>query len=495
MKKYIIITYDIHPIGGTQAYTAGKAKYLESCDWNVDVLFSGLDTGRCDIEYLNKFIYGGYNELRFLPYTLHEHTRNFILDEMLARLSPYDGEDTIVIESHFDVAAFWGELLAEKLCCKHYFFCCNEYYRNTNGQKTYYKENLDFFYFKYRRKELIGANASIKKLFNGYKEVTAPLIEYPELIVEQDPVQDVCFKGIDLLPPCVWNICIVSRLEKPYVKQAIKGVKNFAKRHTSSRINLIFIGDEKSMYEKIYQMFSDIVNVNIVFWGVLVPLPRVVFEKINVVIAVAQTARFISYENVYVITANVLTKMPSGLLGYDTQDSWYGSSVEGKNYEDFLEDVLVLNKYGDKIFNMPKHKFADCYYEKQWEYLNQSSSKREYCTQRLKAYRSRDWIALFPYWQVGENENVIIYGAGRVGSDYILQIEESRYCNLVAVVDNKYEEYDSTVCAPEYGLKNNDFDVVVIAARSMDWADQMIEDVKKLTSGKKIVYDIKLCWT
>ena len=38
MKLYIIITLDIHPIGGMQLYTAGKAAFLEKNGWKVVVL-------------------------------------------------------------------------------------------------------------------------------------------------------------------------------------------------------------------------------------------------------------------------------------------------------------------------------------------------------------------------------------------------------------------------------------------------------------------------
>ena len=182
-SNFRIITYDIHPVGGTQAYTAGKARYLEKCGWNVIVLFAGNNNEKCDIAYLNKFLSGGYIELSFLPYDLHENFCNYIVEEILSNIGIDGKEDLNIIESHYDVAAFWGELLSEKLKCKHYIFCCNEYYRNKNGYKTYYKENLDYFYFKYCRNELIASKEATKKLFNGYKGVIDRLIEYPEFIV------------------------------------------------------------------------------------------------------------------------------------------------------------------------------------------------------------------------------------------------------------------------------------------------------------------------
>ncbi|ORU00536.1 hypothetical protein D081_1059 [Anaerovibrio sp. JC8] len=495
MKKYIIITYDIHPVGGTQAYTAGKARYLEKCGWNVIVLFAGNNNEKCDIAYLNKFLFGGNMGLGLLPYDLQEKVCDYIVDGILTDIGIEGKEDLNIIESHYDVAAFWGELLAEKLKCKHYIFCCNEYYRNKNGYKTYYKENLDFFYFKYCRNELIASREATKRLFKGYKGVIDRLIEYPEFIVEQDPVQDVLFENVDLLPRSKWNICIISRMDKPFVRKALLGVKNFARLHPSYDINLIFIGDENPIREYINDIFYGADNVKIIFWGVLVPIPRIIFKKIDVIIAVAQTARLISYEGVCVITANVLTTKASGVLGYDTQDSWYGSEVKGKTYENFLEDVLISDKYNNKSFNMPEHRPAEHYYEKQWDYLNYSSLKEEYYTERLKKYRHKNWMAIFPFWRVNPNEKVIIYGAGKIGDDYISQIEASSYCELVAVIDGRHEDFDMTVLSPDIGLKDKEFNTVIIAVKSNDCAEQMIARVKELTVGKKIIHDIKICST
>lgn len=495
MDTYIIITYDIHPIGGAQAYTAGKARYLENSGWNVVVLFNGDNSGVCHIPYLNKFLCGGVNDLLDLPYNLHEKARESIIEEIITNTIGNSIGDRTIIESHYDVAAFWGELLAEKLKCKHYIFCCNECYRNKNGYVTHYKNNLGFFYFKYRRNELIASKEATKKLFNGYKGVIDRLIEYPEFIVEQDPVQDVSFENVDLLPKGEWNICIISRMNKPFVREALIGVKKFSRLHPSCSINLIFIGDEAPIKEYVNDIFYGADNVKIIFWGVLVPIPRIIFKKVDVIIAVAQTARLISYEDVYVITANVLTTMASGVLGYDTQDSWYGNEIKGKTYEDFLEDLLISDKYKNKSFNMPEHRPAEYYYEKQWDYLKYSSSKEEYYTERLKKYRHKNWIAIFPFWRVNPNEKVIIYGAGKIGDDYISQIEASSYCELVAVIDSRHEDYDMAVLSPEIGLKDKEFDTVIVAVMSKDWAEQMIACVKKLTVGKKIIHDIKICST
>lgn len=489
------MTFDIHPIGGGQAYTAGKARWLEKCGWNVIVLFMGSKTGKCDIEYLNKFLLGGNTGLKCPPYNLDECTRNNIVKDIIDDNIGIYKKANIIIESHYDVMSFWGEILAEELKCRHYIFCCNEYYRSKNGYRTFYKDNLDFFYFKFSRNELVASSAVIGKLFEGYKGVVEARINYPDLIVEQDPIQNIDFSCEESLFDADWNICCIGRTEKPYVKFAIEGIKKFAIKYNSKRINLIIVGNEKPIRDVLYNAFRYVNNVRLVFLGVLVPIPRELLKKMDVVIAAAQTARFVSYENVYVITANVMSTTTPGVLGYDTQDSWYGGETKEYCYDEVLEDLLVFAKYKDKVFSMPKRETAEYHYKQQWDYLNRSSSKVEYFTQQLKKYRGRDWIALFPFWGVGRGDDVIIYGAGTVGKDYVYQIENSKYCNLIAVVDKNFNEFDSSVCKPEDGLKNNEYDVVVIATTSDIGAKQMIDNVKKITINKRIIYDIKVCWT
>ena len=67
MKQYIILTANIHPIGGMQNYVAGKAAYLERNGWKVTVFFWGDSKGTCAMTSMNKYLPGGMTELA-MPY-------------------------------------------------------------------------------------------------------------------------------------------------------------------------------------------------------------------------------------------------------------------------------------------------------------------------------------------------------------------------------------------------------------------------------------------
>ena len=74
---------------------------------------------------------------------------------------------------------------------------------------------------------------------------------------------------------------------------------------------------------------------------------------------------------------------------------------------------------------------------------------------------------LFPYEMVQPGSDILIYGAGTLGQDYLQQMQITHYCNVVGFVDKNYESYPPMavpVYAPDqvHSLK---FDCVVIALR------------------------------
>ena len=52
-------------------------------------------------------------------------------------------------------------------------------------------------------------------------------------------------------------------------------------------------------------------------------------------------------------------------------------------------------------------------------------------------------VYMFPYKHVEKGSKVIIYGLGRCGHDYIMQIEATGWCEIVGVSDQNPESNDS----------------------------------------------------
>ena len=168
MKKYVILSYSIRHIGGTQLYIAGKAKYLEKNGWKVYVFFSDKKGITSDIPYLDKFANGAVLGLETQPGSYFKNIQEKVIMKMVEHVG-WEKHDEIVIESHADTFALWGELLAVQLGAKHYCFICNEIFQ---GPGKCYQDNMDFFYFKLQRRELAGIHKdSISKLFSEYKKI------------------------------------------------------------------------------------------------------------------------------------------------------------------------------------------------------------------------------------------------------------------------------------------------------------------------------------
>ncbi len=480
-RIYIFFTYGIVSIGGTQMYTAGKANYLQNRGWQVYVFFPEPRENKSDIPSLTQYISsgGGMNFLSKPPYKMRKYEQDYWLNLMLERLRLSSMENyEIIIESHANCFGYWAELLAAKIGAQHFFICCNEVYRPTPTlpNKTY-GDNLDFFYFKWERNELVGTDKALQKLFNGYKNVTKTKVEMPKTVREQDAIQDVVFP-IERLQKLDWNICHIGRAGKEYVPALIEGIGELARRHPDKRINFIMVGNESSRRALLAQTFHNLPNVLVTALGDLVPIPRVLFTKVDVVCAISQSAIFAANENVLTICASAHdpTRTP-GVLGYDTEQQVYGEGTF--SYVEALENVLVKKLYADKKYSLPKLRPADEYYENFWTIVKNASPVKEYYTARLSQERIRNWTAIFPFGAVARGARIVLFGETEIAKDYRRQIDSQAsvavefgqeyvknfkpcpYCEIVATVDEYPDEFDDTVVGAER-LKAKDYDAIVL---------------------------------
>lgn len=74
---------------------------------------------------------------------------------------------------------------------------------------------------------------------------------------------------------------------------------------------------------------------------------------------------------------------------------------------------------------------------------------------------------LFPYEKIPYGSRIVIYGAGDLGQDYLLQMEMTHYCSVVAIADRNYQKYPpmtALLVAPA-DIHKYEYDYVVIALR------------------------------
>lgn len=91
-----------------------------------------------------------------------------------------------------------------------------------------------------------------------------------------------------------------------------------------------------------------------------------------------------------------------------------------------------------------------------------------------------NYTFLFPFEKIEPHSNILIYGAGNTGIEYIEQILITKYCNLVGVVDKKASSIPKMV-VPVYEIKDVrkiDFDYIVIAMKNPTYNEKIIDDLK-----------------
>jgi len=86
---------------------------------------------------------------------------------------------------------------------------------------------------------------------------------------------------------------------------------------------------------------------------------------------------------------------------------------------------------------------------------------------------------LFPFEKIEKGKNIILYGAGDVGTNFFYQIKKTGYCNIVCVLDKTisriplYEEIQ--VFPPEHisKLTQDRYDYILLAVRLPKMAEEM----------------------
>ena len=234
MKKYIILTNSIRNMGGGQMYVANKLKYFRILGWETSVFF--YNDGEIFIPDLKKY---SLNLVRFLRYDIcscsnseKKKVASFILGDV-------NINDEIIIESNQLHLSMWGEYLAALCKGKHLVYLLDENFRRIS-----YKESL-FFDFKIRRNELMNSEINtLKSLFKSfYKE------KYAEGLTT---IEAYCSNVVDYTPITIpefisdadFNLLSVGRLDKPYIKPMLEGLKNFCNEHCELKFNIIFVGSD-----------------------------------------------------------------------------------------------------------------------------------------------------------------------------------------------------------------------------------------------------------
>lgn len=383
MNVYVMFCF-IETVGGGQNYVDSKVKYLEQNNWKV-IVFSPK-TERSEHSpwpNLGKFWDNRCRELGFSP----EFWSKKVVGKTIGWMVDIIGKDNgrIIIESHTDYFAEWGEILAEKLNAKHICFLLDERLE-LYGAK-------EFLFFKYLRGELAGIHkSSISRLFRDYKEINA--IDFPVLsAAHYNTLQDLKNDRIDNLTKRDWNIAYIGR-KKQYVANVVAGVMKFAMQHSEKQILFLIMGD----IGDIGAIIPD--NVSIENLGFMTPIPQSFFQHVDVVIAGAGCASISQSAGALTIVADASTCMSGGLLGYTTMDTLFNSGT-AESFDVALENALVKKIWRDMPYNprsVRSESEIDQLYFDHFRFIEQSDQTKVYFDfnkRRQRNYTSMDYIKYY----------------------------------------------------------------------------------------------------
>lgn len=333
MKKYVFLTRSISGITGNQRYVNNKCKLLRENGWEVVVLWSYnvspvvLDHVKCfDNE---KYI---HHELQFYPSWYTAKQRKKVIDRLAAVVG--DAEQ-IVLESNKLELGAWGELLAEKLHCKHINFV------TTEGITIHNKATFDYCYAKLLKNEFFNINqATVIKFFSSFTTIEDPENHFWSASPGVD-VEEYAFPVFDDLPKSDFTITSFGR-RKNYFPYMLKELNFFISQHPDKSFNLFFLGALSNESEIRESLISSNINLAIYPKEVKV-IPLQIFNKSDVVIATAGCASMASRYMPNVIAMDVNTQKPLGLLRRTTLDSNVSSGKykNDKSVSQWLESLLI----------------------------------------------------------------------------------------------------------------------------------------------------------
>lgn len=379
MKKYVILTGTIVRMGGAQMYVSNKAQFVGKKGWNAFV-FSGVQ-GPVLIGGLKKYEYDIIADLDESPQFYSKKNQEKIIARLIGKIGAKD-DDEIIIESNTSHLAYWGELLAKKLGCKHYIFLLDEFFNLAPSQKEYFEFKLkrgELSVIKERSlKLLFGENYNIEK--PGQYILVAPCNNVVE-DVEDDRFNNIPYKQFDHV------ICSLGRLNKNYIPVVIEGFEKFA-RGTTDKILYIFIGSQPEDFpidipQKIKETFQGLNNVTLLMPGYVFPIPRSIMNKIDLAIASSGSAAVLADEGVTTITMDGEDGQPIGVLGYDTQERLFRNQPQKYTLYEIMNEVIFNNYLSRYEYHIEGSLDDEAYMEQYFDFIEKSEKNKEYYDMNL----------------------------------------------------------------------------------------------------------------
>lgn len=371
MKTYIIICCFADKVAGGPIYYANKVRYMKENGWNVAVI--PADTGeKSAVRGLDEYFGPYVPYLGYMPSEFNQRQRERIISQLLSFVP--SNQEKIIIETGNDYTAYWGELLAKRICAKHIIIFLDE-------QNPFITNDvIDFYRFKYNRNELACISKPVmQNLFKGMMDLTLEQCKALPCSCTNS-IEDYDTPLTEQVGKANYNIGYIGRLEKPFMPEILKGFVSFCESHPENSISITFFGGSYSqtITDEIQNMFRPFTHVTVYITGYLYPLPLKALQKMDVFVSGAGSAIVAAKAGVWSVKVDILSYKPIGVL---LNNSNYVKCPIGNTVTDYLEWLLV-----DKtsVPNPPQP-----YYMNDWEevsknfkqhmtFINNSDSTVEY---------------------------------------------------------------------------------------------------------------------
>lgn len=347
MKTYVLFTFAIYGIGGTQIYARNKLLYMQSLGWKTCMVTTEPGT-EILVKDLAPYQNGVFPELMQNPYLLSKVQRNKIIGKVISYIREFaTANDEVIIESNFIAITPWGELIAKRLYARHFIFLIQEDYRIKS------KPYLDFLFYKYQRGEL-AANTknALPILFADYANYQPHPGHYMNAFCS-NVIEDVPSVIEGILPKADYNIGSIGRLNKPFVAPMTQQIADYAANNQDKIFNLVFLGgsSDKKDIETVKDAVKNVCNINLHITGPLFPVPLCDVMAMDLFIASAGACRTSSNAGKLTISVDAIDYQPIGIIGVTTDQSIHRGNEPIVPLSKLLDEILIEKKYTNPPVN------------------------------------------------------------------------------------------------------------------------------------------------
>lgn len=202
-------------------------------------------------------------------------------------------------------------------------------------------------------------------------------------------------------------------------------------------------------------------------------IAKQIFKKLDMTIYYGEDAEFVFKYIISCKSVNILD-----YCGYHYREN--DDSITHSSHDDFLINVNKLYLSLRKDFEKSEYKEILMPQLEKWisYHIRLAYSVLGFMYAPIEPIKY-----IIPYKSIIANKNVIVYGAGRVGRDYIRQIVKENLCKSVIWVDKDYDKKNNLLNIKVESInkiKEHEVDLIIIAMNNEEIMNQVKEYLEEI---------------